>query len=66
MERMSRLVYVCVLAFMLSKGFYSAKENATVVLTKHFDFLYNDDCLVGGRTIITVLGGWQVPSADVP
>ena len=66
MERMSRLVYVCVLAFMLSKGFYSAKENATVVLTKHFDFLCNDDCLVGGRTIITVLSGWQVPSADVP
>ena len=57
-ERMSKPVYACVPAFMLLKGFYSVEENAIVVLTKHFDFLYNDDCLAGGRAIITVLGGW--------
>ena len=47
-------------------GFYSAEENATIVLTKHFDLLCNDDCLAGGRAIITILGGWQVLLADVP
>ena len=41
---------------MLLEGFYSAKENVTVLLIKHFDLLYNDDCLVGGGTIITVMG----------
>ena len=43
---------------MFLEGFYSAKENITIVLTKHFDLLYNDDCLAGGRAIITVLGDW--------
>ena len=51
---------------MLLKGFYSAEEDATVVLTKHFDLLCNDDCLPSGRAIITVLDGWQVPLVDVP
>ena len=52
--------------FVLLEGFYNAEENATIVLTKHFDLLYNDDCLVGGRAIITVLGGWNVLSIDMP
>ena len=43
--------------FLLQKGFYSVEENANVVLTKHFDLPCNNDCLVGGRAIITVLGG---------
>ena len=33
------------------------EKNATVVLTKHFDLLYNNDCLAGGKAIIIVLGG---------
>ena len=40
---------------MLMGGFYSVEENAIVVLTKHFDLLYNDDCLVSGKAIITIL-----------
>ena len=48
------------------KGFYSAEESATIVLTKYFDFLYNYDCLASDWAIITILGGWQVPSVDVP
>lgn len=51
---------------MLLEGFYSAEENATIVLTKHFELLYNDDCHAGGRAIITILGDWQVPLANVP
>ena len=47
------------------KGFYSAQEKVTIVLTKHFDYLCNDDCLVGGRTTITTLGDLQVPSEDM-
>ena len=43
--------------FVFLEGFYSAKESATVVLTKHFNFPYNDDCFVGGKVIITILGG---------
>ena len=43
--------------FALIEGFYSVEENPTIVLTKHFDLLCNDDCLVGDRAIITVLGG---------
>ena len=42
--------------FVLLEGFYSVKENVTVVLIKHFDLLCNDDCLVGGGTIITIMG----------
>ena len=41
----------------LIEGFYSVEENPTIVLTKHFDLLCNDDCLAGDRAIITVLGG---------
>ena len=44
--------------FVLEEGFYSAQEKAIIVLTKHFDILYNDDYLAGGRSIITTLGGW--------
>lgn len=43
--------------FVLLKGFYSAEENATIVLTKHFDFLYNDKCFAGSEATITVNGG---------
>ena len=39
------------------KTFYSTQEKATVMLSRHFDFLYNDDCHIGDKTIITVLGG---------
>lgn len=35
------------------------------MLTKYFDSLYNDDYLTGGETIITVMGGWEVPSTNV-
>lgn len=52
--------------FMLLEGFYSAEDNVTIVLTKHFDLLYNNDCLAGSKANITVLGSWQVLSADVP
>ena len=51
--------------FMFKKGFYSGHEKAAIVLSKHFDLICNDDYLVGGRTIITTLGGWQVPSEDM-
>ena len=44
--------------FVPYEGFYSVEENVTVVLTKHFDLLCNNDCLAGGKTIITTLGGW--------
>ena len=47
---------VSFLLFVLVGDFYSTEENATVVLTKPFDLLCNDDCLVGGRVIITILG----------
>lgn len=46
--------------FVLVMGFYNAKKNANIVLTKHFDLIFNDDCLASGRVIITVLGVWQV------
>lgn len=52
--------------FVLLEGFYNAEENATIVLTKHFELLYNDDCHAGGRAIITILSDWQVSLADVP
>ena len=51
--------------FVLLDGFYNAKESITVVLTKHFDLLYNDDCFAGGKTIFIVLGDWQVLSTDM-
>ena len=51
---------------MLQEGFYSAEENVTIVLTEHFNLLCNDDCLAGGRTIITALDDWQGVSDDVP
>ena len=35
------------------------------MISRHFDFLYNDDCHIGDKTIITVLGGWQVSSEVV-
>ena len=38
---------MCVPHLCFLKGFYSAEESATIVLTKHFDFLCNDDFLVG-------------------
>ena len=44
------------LLFVLVEGFYSAKDNAIIVLTKHLHLLCNDDCLIGGRTVIIVLG----------
>ena len=47
------------------EGFYNVKESVIVVLTRHFDSYCNDDCLTGGWVIITVLGVWQVSSADV-
>lgn len=60
-------MYLCMRTLsMLLKGFYSVEEDETVVLTKHFNLLYNDDCLPGGRAIITVLDDWQVSSANVP
>ena len=43
------------LLFVLVEGFYSVEENVIVVLTKHFYLLCNDDCLVNGRAIITIL-----------
>lgn len=43
--------------FVLLKRFYSVEENATIVLTKHFDFLCNDKCFAGSEAIITVNGG---------
>ena len=54
------------LLFVLVEGFYSVEENVIVVLTKHFYLLCNDDCLVNGRAIITILDDWQVLSADMP
>lgn len=42
----------------LLEGFYNAEKSVTVVLTRHFNFLYNDDCFVDGWTIITILDGW--------
>ena len=36
------------------RAFYSAQEEVTVVLSKHFDLYYNDGFPVGGRAIITV------------
>ena len=48
-------VSLCTL-FVFLKGFYSDEESVTVVLTKHFDFLCNDDCFVGSGVIITFLG----------
>ena len=51
--------------FVLLDGFYNAKESITVVLTKHFDLLYNDDCFASGKTNFIVLGDWQVLSTDV-
>ena len=43
--------------FVLEEGFDSAEEKATVVLTKYFDLLCNDDYLAGGRAkIIIALG----------
>ena len=59
-------MYVCIPCLCFMKGFYSAKESATVVLTKYFDFLCNDDCLANDWVIITILGGWKVPSVDAP
>ena len=44
--------------FVLMEGLYSDEQNDTIVLTKHFNLLCNDDYLVGGRVIITVFGGW--------
>ena len=46
---------MCTYFVCVSGRFYSVEENVIVVLTKHFDLLCNDNCLVGGRTIITVL-----------
>lgn len=46
--------------FIFQEGFYSAQEKATLVLTKHFDILWNNDCPVGDRTIIIALGDWQM------
>ena len=43
--------------FVLLKRFYSAEENATIVLTKHFDFLCNDKCFACSEAIITINGG---------
>lgn len=43
---------------MLLKGFYSVEGDATIVLTKHFNLLCNDDCLPSGRAIIIVLDDW--------
>ena len=51
--------------FVLEEDFYSAQEKATVVLTKHFDLLCNDDYFASGRAIITTLGGWQVLLEDM-
>ena len=42
----------------LEENFKGTRFVATIVLTKYFDYLCNDDCLVSGRTIITTLGGW--------
>ena len=50
---------------MLEEGFHSAQEKTTIVLTKHFDFLCNDDYPASGRAIITALGGWQVASEEM-
>lgn len=44
--------------FVLVMGFYNVENNATIVLTKHFDLICNDDYLASGRVIITVLGVW--------
>ena len=46
---------MCTYLVCVSGRFYSVEENVIVVLTKHFDLLSNDDCLAGGRAIITVL-----------
>ena len=56
-ERVNGLTYACVLGLCIRRAFYSVQEKATIVLTKHFDFLYNDGCLGGDKTIITVLSG---------
>lgn len=58
--RESQCVSTCVPRLCFFEGFHSAEESATIVQTKHFDFLYNDGCHIGGRAIIKVLGGWQV------
>ena len=57
LERVRERESIGFLLFALIEGFYSVEENPTIVLTKHFDLLCNDDCLVGDRAIITVLGG---------
>ena len=57
--------FMCTYLVCVLGRFYSVEENVIVVLTKHFDLLCNDDCLAGGRTIITVLDDWQVLLDDV-
>ena len=56
--RESQYVTAYVLHLYFLEGFYSAEESITVVLTKPFDFLYNDDCFAGDWVIIILLGGW--------
>lgn len=51
-------MFACVPRLCFLEGFDSAEESASIVLTKHFDFFYNDDCLAGDWAIIIVLGGW--------
>ena len=57
--------YANLTLFVLLKSFYNVKENVIVVPTNHFDLLCNDNCFTDGRIIITILGGWQVSSANV-
>ena len=42
---------------MPQEDFYSVEENVIIVLTKHFDILCNNDCIVGDRAIIIALSG---------